>query len=98
MALDPRSVARVSARKHDRVSSADRRELRRIRWTFTPASSARASSARAMPASRSLLVTALRPVHGPGCSSSRNRRAVRRRRGEILAEALAEDGAGDVVT
>ena len=58
------------------------------------ASSARASSARAMPSSRSLLVTALRPVHGPGCSSSRKRRAVGADAGEILAEALAEDGAG----
>ena len=56
-------------------ASAVRRDVRRIRCTFTPASSARASSARATPSSRSEFVTALRPVHGPGCSSSRKRRA-----------------------
>ena len=47
-----------------------------------------------MPSSRSECVTALRPVHGPGCSRNRNRRALGRRRGEVLAEPLAEHGAG----
>ena len=65
----------VSATKHERRSSAVRRDVRRIRCIFRSASSAYASSSRARPSSRSEWVTALRPVHGPGCSSSRNRRA-----------------------
>ena len=94
MALDPRSSRAVSARKHERRSSADRRELRRIRWTFT---SGLVGARQQRP--RDALVevavgdrVAARPR--AGLLEQQEPPRLRGRRGEILAEALAEHGAG----